>query len=141
MQTTRPPSRPAPTPPPVTVNEGSRHNSSDNGSGLLNPCFSTDGCLLDTTFAATPPHQRRGVISDTSLTPLLLTTASEARWRRRKNLSNSNIEGQKRVSRDLVLKVSVMEEVHGVDVSWLHRPKQGYSMNMTQLWKRRQTDT
>ena len=76
-----------------------------------------------------------------SLNPLLANTASAARWRRRGdslagNSGASNVNKQhyrerdsrKRDSKDLVLKVAVMEEVHGVDVSWLHRPNKGMAL-------------
>lgn len=103
---------------------------SDKAASLLHPCRSFGGCLLDTNYVATTPpqlqpalHDRRG-ISDLSLTPLLLNTASAARSRRWEGNSGSTQRHNRthRAASDLVLKVAVMEEVHGVDVSWLHHP-------------------
>ena len=108
-----------------------------SGSNLLHPCC-VEGCLLDTTFTrqpTTPPRQSvihpatSNGADEQSLTPLLLQTASAARWRRRENnLSNSNSDIAKlreRANSELILRVAVMEEVHGVDVSWLHHPNKG----------------
>ncbi|KAK3722392.1 Microtubules assembly and stabilization protein [Vermiconidia calcicola] len=113
-----------------------------SGEGGLNTCYENE------SDAPTPPiHQqqsrllherRRGAPSTDSsdisrqqsqkeaITPLLLHTASSARWRRRenniRNTNSSNPSIRARAASDLVLKVAVMEEVHGVDVSWLHHP-------------------
>ena len=103
---------------------------SDKATSLLQPCCSSGGCLLDSNFVATTPppsgpqpalHDRRG-ISQQSLSPLLLNTASAARSRRWEGNNQRNKNRPHRAASDLVLKVAVMEEVHGVDVSWLHHP-------------------
>jgi hypothetical protein len=105
-------------------------------------------------LAATPPSTLRNRRGDSSqgLTPLLLNTASAARGRRRDggvSSNNNNNNGDKnflnivnpnprprnrphRAASELVLNVAVMEEVHGVDVSWLHHTNKG--IEMAYLW-------
>ena len=114
---------------------GGEQDTRSDSVNLLHPCGSTGGCLLDT---ATPPprepslHDRRGV-SNQSLTPLLLSTASAARCRRRpeSNTNNSQRNRPHRAASDFLqhpvrkYSVAAMEEVHGVDVSWLHHPHKG----------------
>jgi hypothetical protein len=102
---------------------------------MLDPSASlnTDGSPRSTpaTTPPTPPpglHERRGG-EKPELSPLIIQTASAARWRRRENnLSNSNFDKFRgRANSELVLQVAVMEEVHGVDVSWLHHSNKGIS--------------
>jgi len=61
---------------------------------------------------------------------ILLNTASAARWRRREKYPIDSRKSELgelrgRSNSELVLQVKVMEEVHGVDVSWLHHPNKG----------------
>lgn len=117
----------------AAVNEGleglkpRRHSAN-----LQQTCPSTGDCISDTTFTVTPPHEesslrdRRGFNSQPPKPPLL-DTASVAQCRGRDGGSNSNPRKRKhlRAVSDLVSKVTTMEEVHGVDVSWLHHPHKG----------------
>ena len=116
---------------------------------LLHRCCEHGGCLLDFDFntAHAPPVFPRPSPTSTPHTtepgqeeggkydfaPLIFSTASAAQWRRRgislgsssrqKQHLRDNSGNRRYVSpQDLVLRVAVMEEVHGVDVSWLHKP-------------------
>jgi hypothetical protein len=78
----------------------------------------------------TPPDTPSASLEAQSDQALLLNTASAAQWRRRDNhpINSRNATLQKlrgRSNSELVLQVKVMEEVHGVDVSWLHHPNKG----------------
>ena len=123
---------------------------------LLHPGFDTSSSSRDSyTFAAlaaTPPssalYTRRNNESSQGITPLLLNTASAARGRRRDGGVSSNNNSSKssdnslnivnpnprprnrpyRAASELVLNVGAMEEVHGVDVSWLHHTNKGIDM-------------
>lgn len=120
------------------------------GYCLRGPCsFSRDPYTSAAAAATPPPPQsnllnRRGESNNQGLTPLLLSTASAARGRRRdgsvsKGNTSTHNDSTKhkqhnqipirnrphRAASDLVLNVAVMEEVHGVDVSWLHHPSKG----------------
>ncbi|KAK5170445.1 Microtubules assembly and stabilization protein [Saxophila tyrrhenica] len=71
---------------------------------------------------------------------LLLDTASAARWRRQEakpsNSRNSTLAKlHSRANSELVLQVKVMEEVHGVDVSWLHHPNKGIQYDVKYVTK------
>ena len=115
---------------PALVEGGGR--KVHGASRFLHPCGPDGGCLLDITHLATAPsptlHERSQSIDDPATAHLLLDTASAAKWRRGEG-SPGNSDQPRRIkpalSDNLVLKVAVMEEVHGVDVSWLHRPHKG----------------
>lgn len=117
------------------INGKTRHvaSRSVSASTLLHPCCVGD-CILaihptsaQPTAARDSQGQRANIGGADQVA--LLHTASAARWRRRQNnLSNSNSDNEKlreRANAELVLKVAVMEEVHGVDVSWLHHTNKG----------------
>lgn len=69
--------------------------------------------------------------------PLLFSTASAARWRRKggslnninvnqhQNLQPTKSNPRHRAASVQARPIEGMEEVHGVDVSWLHRPNKG----------------
>lgn len=93
--------------------------------------------LLDTAATTPPPSSTSTLdpleddfVSPTTA-PLLLSTATAARWRRRegsKDLGNKD-KNRNRAKSELVhikvVEIAHMEEEHGVDVSWLHRPNKG----------------
>lgn len=96
-----------------------------------------------TTFVASTPPTRapspppapptagtNALLDSDSDQALLLSTASAARWRRNETNPHNRRKPQierlhVRANSELVLQVKVMEEVHGVDVSWLHHPNKG----------------
>ncbi len=77
-------------------------------------------------------HERRAV----DLPPLLVQTASAARWRRREDKqSNNKLDKYRgRSNSELVVQVK-MEDVHGVDVSWLHHTNKGRPYGCTHSYE------
>ena len=134
-----------------------RHRDTDEADGFVSfhPGFSSNNAssrdpYTTAALAATPQasalRNRRGDSSQ-GLTPLLLNTASAARGRRRDGGVSGNNEngGDKaslnivnpkprprnrphRAASELALNVAAMEEVHGVDVSWLHHTNKGTAL-------------
>ena len=97
------------------------------------PSLSRGGQLLVTDLEsafAVPASDSYSTAASTPLSPssapLLLNSASAARWRRKESQHKVPLAREiKRSASDVELKADRMEELHGVDVSWLHRPNKG----------------
>jgi len=100
--------------------------------GILVPCIHEGGCILEhdhlrsaTTSASTSTADTSSSLHDQYST--LYHTGSAARWRRKQGdyFSHNGLVTTTRLS---AARQRSMEEVHGVDVSWLHHPgKSGMS--------------
>lgn len=110
----------------------------DNSArGFLQPCCFNGDCILDTS--STPPNKSASATLDPATAPLLLNKASAARWRRKGGgLNNIDVDvnqgpgktSHQRTASGLFVPVAGMEQVHGVDVSWLHKPNKGNRKHM-----------
>jgi len=114
-----------------------RSDDGDTGS-FLEPCNDQD-CPLHATDKPTDAAQ--------DLLAELVNPATESqisdivdaiRWRRKSGslenirqevLQSRNKTSRHRASSDLPLPIGIMEEVHGVDVSWLHKPNKGKTVS------------
>lgn len=102
---------------------------------LLHPCCSGGGCPLDLTAprslngkGGVGHRQRHQQPQADGRDHLLNHTTHTSPWRPRDVRTSSDldqtIKAEQRAYPELILKIAGMEEVHGVDVSWLHHPKE-----------------
>lgn len=123
VATSTSPSSPSP---PYQSRDGADHRDIDTSiPSYHSSSSSTDGPTAN-------PHS-----PNPATAPLLFSTASAARWRRKGgSLSNIDVNQHQhskpaksnprhRAASVHVRPIEGMEEVHGVDVSWLHRPNKG----------------
>ena len=110
-----------------------RSDDGDTGS-FLEPCDDRD-CPLHATDK--PTHAAQNLLASL-VNPATGSQISDiveaARWRRKsgslENIRQEVLGRRDQTSRhralsDLPLPIGIMEEVHGVDVSWLHKPNKG----------------
>ncbi|KAK0941080.1 Microtubules assembly and stabilization protein [Friedmanniomyces endolithicus] len=94
--------------------------------GILAPCIHDGGCILEHDHLRSGTTPASSSIADTSSSlhdqySTLYHTGSAARWRRKQSDYFSH-NGRATTTRLSAVRQRSMEEVHGVDVSWLHHP-------------------
>lgn len=110
-----------------------RSDDGDTGS-FLEPCDDRN-CPLHATEQPTDAAQDLlAELINPATGSQISDIVEAARWRRKSGslenirqevLGRTDRTSRHRASSDLPLPIGIMEEVHGVDVSWLHKPNKG----------------